>query len=193
MTSMDGQLNWDGERGFVASGLPQPRERDPALATIAQLRAFALLLCLDAKLASALVELTLLRVSVAIDLSHLNPSHLGWLIARLRTYFYAEFARRQVAVEPDALLADSLSQRHAGLLAAIATLTAEQREALILTDAAGLSYAAAARICRKPFLTFKKFVARARADFAQSLAFAVSEIGMEGFLLETPRGVRPEA
>jgi RNA polymerase sigma-70 factor (ECF subfamily) len=188
MTSIDGQLNWDGERGFVASGRPQPRERDPALATIAQLRAFSLLLCLDAQLANELVELTLLRVCVATDLSHLNPSHLGWLIGRLRTYFYAEFARRQAAIDPNPPLPDCSSQRHGDLLAAFANLTVEQREALILIEAAGLSYKAAARICRKPFLTFKKFVARARADLALSLASDAGETGMDEFLLDVPRG-----
>jgi hypothetical protein len=85
MTSMDGQLNWDRQRGFVAPARPQSRERDPSLAIIAQLRAFSLLLCLDAKLANELVEITLLRVWVATNPSHLNPSHLAWLIARLRT------------------------------------------------------------------------------------------------------------
>jgi RNA polymerase sigma-70 factor (ECF subfamily) len=193
MTSMDGQLNWDGERGFVASERPQSRERDPALATIAQLRAFSLLLCLDAKLANELVELTLLRVCVATDLSHLNPSHLGWLIGRLRTYFYAEFVRRQTAIDPHSLLADCSSQRHGDLLAAFADLAVEQREALILIEAAGLSYKAAARICRKPFLTFKKFVARARADLAQSLASDAVETGIDECLLEMPRGFVLEA
>jgi hypothetical protein len=99
MTSIDGQLNWDRERGFVALGRANARERDPALATIAQLRAFCLLLCVDVKLANELVELTLLRICVATDLSHLNPSHSGWLIGRLRTYFYAEFAHRQAAID----------------------------------------------------------------------------------------------
>jgi DNA-directed RNA polymerase specialized sigma24 family protein len=41
------------------------------------------------------------------------------------------------------------------VLAALANLTVEQREALILIEAAGLYYKAAARICCKPFLTFK--------------------------------------
>jgi RNA polymerase sigma-70 factor (ECF subfamily) len=193
MTSIDGQLNWDGERGFVASGRAQPRERDPALATIAQLRAFSLLLCLDAKLANELVELTLLRVCVGTDLSHLNPSHLGWLIGRLRTYFYSEFAHLQAAIDPHSPLPGSTSQRHGDLLAAFASLTVEQREALILIEAAGLSYKAAARICRKPFLTFKKFVARARADLVQSLASDAAETGIDEFLLEMPRGFVLEA
>ena len=193
MTSLDGQLNWDRERGFVASARPHPRERDPALATIAQLRAFSLLLCLDAKLANELVEVTLLRVCVATDLSHLNPSHLGWLIARLRSYFYAEFAPRQRAVDPQSPLPSYDCQLHGDVLAAFASLSVEQREALILIEAAGLSYKAAARICRKPFLTFKKFVARARADLALSLAADGSEIGAEALLLKVPSGFLLEA
>ena len=185
MTSIDGQLNWDWERGFVAPARPQSRERDPALATIAQLRAFSLLLCLDAKLANELVEITLLRVCVATNPSHLNPSHLAWLIARLRTYFYAEFAHRRRAIDPPSPLPSFTWQLHGDVLAAFTSLTVEQREALILIEAAGLSYKAAARICRKPFLTFKKFVARARADLAFSLASDASEIKVpSGFLLE---------
>jgi RNA polymerase sigma-70 factor (ECF subfamily) len=193
MTSTDGQLNWDRERGFVAPARPWSRERDPALATIAQLRAFSLLLCLDAKLANELVEITLLRVCVATNPSHLNPSHVGWLIARLRTYFYAEFAHRQRVIDPPSPLPSLAWQIHGELLAAFASLSVEQREALILIEAAGLSYKAAARICRKPFLTFKKFVARARADLALSLASGASEIGVEALLLKVPSGFLLEA
>ena len=193
MTSMDGQLNWDRQRGFVASGRPQSRERDPALATIAQLRAFSLLLCLDAKLADELVEITLLRVCVATNLPDLNPSHLGWLISRLRTYFYAEFARRQAAIGPQSPLHGFTWQLHGDVLGAFASLTVEQREALILIEAAGLSYKAAARICRKPFITFKKFVAQARADLALSLASDAGETGADEFLLKVPSGFILEA
>ena len=190
---MDGQLNWERERGFVASGRPPSRERDPALMTIGQLRAFSLLLCLDAKLANELVELTLLRVCVATDLSHLNPNHLGWLIGRLRSYFYAEFAHRQVAIDPQSPVPSFTWQFHGDVLAAFACLTVEQREALILIEAAGLSYKAAARICRKPFLTFKKFVEQARADLALSLASDAGEMSVDEFLLKVPSGFVLEA
>ena len=193
MTSIDGQLNWDRGRGFVTSGRPQSRERDPALATVGLLRAFSLLLCLDPKLANELVELTLLRVCVATDLSHLNPSHLGWLIGRLRTYFYAEFAHRQAAIGPQPRRPSFTWQLHGDVLAAFARLTVEQREALILIEAAGLPYKAAARICRKPFLTFRKFVAQARADLALSLASDASKIGVGKFLLKVPSGFILEA
>ena len=193
MTSIDGHLNWDRQRGFVASARPPSRERDSALATIAQLRAFSFLLCMDAKLANELVELTLLRVCVATDLSHLNPSHLGWLIARLRSYFYAEFAPRQRAVDPQSPLPSFAWRLHGDVLAAFASLSVEQREALILIEAAGLSYKAAARICRKPFLTFKKFVAQARADLALSLASDAGEMGVDALLLKVPSGFVLEA
>ena len=140
-----------------------------------------------------LVEITLLRICVATNPSHLNPSHLGWLIARLRTYFYAEFAHRQRAIDPQSPLPSLAWQLHGDVLAAFASLSVEQREALILIEAAGLSYKAAARICRKPCLTFKKFVTRARADLALSLAADGSEIGAEALLLKVPSGFLLEA
>ena len=118
---------------------------------------------------------------------------MGWLIGRLRTYFYSEFAHLQAAIDPHSPLSGFTSQRHGDLLAAFASLTVEQREALILIEAAGLPYKAAARICRMPFLTFKKFVARARADLALSLASDVSDIGVDGLLLKVPSGFVLEA
>jgi DNA-directed RNA polymerase specialized sigma24 family protein len=114
---------------------------------------------------------------------------LGWLIARLRTYFYAEFAHRQPGIDPQS----PPWQLHGDVLAAFASLSVEQREALILLDAAGLSCKAAARICRKPFLAFKKFVARARADLALSLASDASEIGVGALLLKVPSGLLLDA
>jgi RNA polymerase sigma-70 factor, ECF subfamily len=169
MTATNGQLNWDRECEFAAPGRPQSHRQDSAFATIAQLRAFSHLLCLDPKLANELLEITLLRLCVATNLSHLNPSHLGWLIGKLRTYYYAEFSPRQTAINSQFPL-PGFARQHSDLLAALASLTAEQREALILIEAAGLSHGAAARICRKPYLTFKKFVAQARADLALCLS-----------------------
>jgi DNA-directed RNA polymerase specialized sigma24 family protein len=52
----------------------------------------------------------------------------------------------------------------------LAILTVEQREALVLIEAARLSYKEAARICRRPFLSFRKFVEQARTDLARVLS-----------------------
>src|SRR3981189_136678 len=73
----------------AAAGAPS-RERDELLATIAKLRSFAMLLCLDADLADHLVEVTLVRASVAMSPSRLGANTLAWLCARLRGYFYHE-------------------------------------------------------------------------------------------------------
>src|SRR5262245_3873360 len=133
MTSIDGQLNWVREPGFVASRRShQSRERDAALVAIDRLRAFSLLLCLDAKLANQLVETTLLRVCVSTNLSHLNPRDLAWLIGRLRSYYYAEFANRRATIDQQSALPGGTSRQHSDVLAALSGLTAEQREALIL-------------------------------------------------------------
>jgi hypothetical protein len=89
---------------------------------------------MDAKLANELVELTLVRVSVITKLSHLNPSHFAWLIGRLRGYFYAEYAHRKALVGPRPPLSTPNWRGHCDLLVALATLSVEQREALIMID-----------------------------------------------------------
>jgi RNA polymerase sigma-70 factor, ECF subfamily len=188
MTLIYGQLNWDRGRAFAASAKPQSPEQSPARATIARLRAFSLLLCMDTKIANELVEITLVRASVSTDLSHLNPSHLAWLISRLRSYFYAKYAHRQVPVGPRPPLFAVTWQRHGDLLAALSGLTVEQREALILIEAAGLSYKEGARICHRPFLTFKKFVEQARVDLALGLSGNAAETYVEEVLLKAFRG-----
>lgn len=53
---------------------------------------------------------------------------------------------------------------------AIAALTADRREALVLTQVTGLSYAEAAEVCDVPVGTIRSRVARARADLLDLLA-----------------------
>ena len=53
---------------------------------------------------------------------------------------------------------------------AIADLAAERREAFVLTQVAGLSYAEAADVCGVPIGTIRSRVARARADLLGALA-----------------------
>lgn len=191
MASIDRQFNLDRERAFAAS--VNSREQTAALATIARLRAFSHLLCMDAKLANELVELTLVRVSVITKLSHLNPSHFAWLIGRLRGYFYAEYAHRQALVGPRPPLSTPNWRGHCDLLVALATLSVEQREALIMIEAAELPYKEAARICRRPFLTFKKFVEQARVDLALAVSDGAAETPTNVASLEAFREIGARA
>jgi RNA polymerase sigma-70 factor (ECF subfamily) len=52
----------------------------------------------------------------------------------------------------------------------IADLPSDRREALILTQIVGLSYAEAAAVCGCPLGTIRSRVARARADLMAALA-----------------------
>jgi RNA polymerase sigma-70 factor, ECF subfamily len=130
-----------------------------ALATIGRLRALAVLLCLDADLADELVAVTLTRASVAMNPRHFELNISTWLYGRLRGYYYRDYARLAARREPQADTA----------FAALAELSAAQREALVLIEAAGCSFGEAARICRCPRDRFKQLVHSARATLARTL------------------------
>ena len=127
------------------------------LATVARLRAFATLLCLDTALADELVTVTLLRASVAVECSGIDPSLLTWLFGRLRTSYYKEHA---IWFNPEALQAAAIglstASQNGDVPRALAALTAEEREALVLVEAAGCSLREAARICRYPPVQIQK-------------------------------------
>jgi len=53
---------------------------------------------------------------------------------------------------------------------AIGALTADRREAFVLTQVTGLSYAEAAEVCEVPIGTIRSRVARARADLLDAIA-----------------------
>lgn len=57
----------------------------------------------------------------------------------------------------------------ASVRAVLATLDAERREAFVLTQIVGLSYAEAADVCACPVGTIRSRVARARADLVEAM------------------------
>jgi RNA polymerase sigma-70 factor (ECF subfamily) len=60
---------------------------------------------------------------------------------------------------------------------AIRALAPERREAFVLTQVTGLSYAEAAEVCEVPVGTIRSRVARARADLLDAIAADVDEPG----------------
>jgi len=60
---------------------------------------------------------------------------------------------------------------------AIQTLTPDRREAFVLTQVVGLSYAEAAEVCEVPIGTIRSRVARARADLLDAVTEDASEWG----------------
>ena len=150
------------------------RSTSDLFATVAKLRSFSLLLCLNIDLADHLVEITLLRAGVCMSPSRLGSNTIGWLCGRLRSYYYSEFARRQTDATLESSDLPSLLTHFQGatqdLLNLLAELSAEHREALILTEAIGLSRTQAARICSCPLHIFKVRIEEARAHLAMFLS-----------------------
>jgi len=175
MTSIETERSYDNPRDYLQpSTTLEPSQQKALLETVARLRAFAMLLSMDAEVAEELVEVTLLRAGVDISPASLGVNLAQWLFSRLRSYYYREFASRSAPAVAQGSR-QYPSGEHGDTLAAFAKMPADQREALVLIEAAGFSMAAAARICRHPPGRFKALVASARANLARHLARQRSE------------------
>ena len=96
-----------------------------------------------------------------------------WLFTILRNLFHTEYRKRRREVEdPEGAMAGLLTvpPKHDAQLdfhdlrSDLAQLPSEQREALLLIGAEGLSYEVAARICGAAVGTIKSWVSRAPAS-----------------------------
>jgi RNA polymerase sigma-70 factor (ECF subfamily) len=148
------------------------------------LRAFARSLARDPTLADDLTQETLLKAWAARERFSEGTNLRAWLFTILRNVYYSRLRKRRREVEDAdgahaARLAVAPDQEHvltlADVNAAIGTLPAEQREALVLVGAAGLSYEEAAEICGCAVGTVKSRVNRARARVARILGLEEGE------------------
>lgn len=151
------------------------------------LRAFALSLTGNPDRADDLVQETLIKAWTHLDSFEPGTNMRAWLFTILRNAFYSEFRKRRREVEDvDDVFASRLSTHpeqfgHLDLndfRAALATLPAEQREALILIGASGFSYEEAAEVCGCAVGTVKSRVNRARVRLSRILA--VDSVGDYG-------------
>jgi RNA polymerase sigma-70 factor, ECF subfamily len=155
--------------------------RASLLNAIPHLRAFAISLTGKVDQADDLVQEAILR-----GLSHLDSFTPGtdlqaWLFTILRNLFYTSLRKRRREVEdPDGVIAGMLStapEQHGrldlnDLRTALGKLSVEQREALLLVGAEGMSYEEAAAICEVNIGTIKSRINRARTRLAELLDVA---------------------
>src|SRR6202022_742363 len=153
--------------------------RDDILASVPSLRAFAISLSGNGDRADDLVQETLLRALANIDSFQPGSNLPAWLFTILRNLFRSDYRKRRREVEDDdGSYAETLKSQpeqsgrleFAELPGALAKLPADQREALILVGASGLSYEEAADICGCPIGTIKSRVNRARSRLAELLS-----------------------
>jgi RNA polymerase sigma-70 factor (ECF subfamily) len=168
----------------------EPELRDALLAAVPSLRAFAISLTNDFNRADDLVQDTLVRALAHIDRFERGTNLNAWLFTILRNLFHSEYRKRRREVDdPEGTYAGRLKahpeqQSHLDFedfRGALAKLPPDQREALLLVGAEGMSYEDAAAICQVAVGTIKSRVNRARARLAQILQLDEGdEIGPDG-------------
>jgi RNA polymerase sigma-70 factor (ECF subfamily) len=154
------------------------------IGAIPNVRAFAVSLCGDSNLASDLVQETLMKAWAGRDSFELGTNMKAWLFTILRnTYFSAYRRSRRILPDDDVRVTQQLASPpeqdgHTDLqdfTRMLGLLSADQREALLLVGAEGVSYEEAAAISGCPVGTMKSRVNRARARLAQLMGLVDEE------------------
>lgn len=158
--------------------------REGLLAEIPSLRAFAISLCGAIDQADDLVQETLLRAWQHFRSFEPGSNLKAWLFTILRNnYFTLHRRRRREVQDPDGLYANSIATpppQHSAVemtefRVALAKLSEEHREVLILIGASGLTYEETAQICGVAVGTVKSRLNRARIRLAELLAISGPE------------------
>jgi RNA polymerase sigma-70 factor (ECF subfamily) len=151
------------------------------LAAVPHLRAFAISLSGDIDTADDLVQEALARGLGNLHRFEQGTNMEAWLLTILRNQFHTRYRRRkrevedidggfanQIAVLPE----QSSHLDFQDLRAALTKLPFEQREALLLVSAEGLSYEEAAQVCATKVGTIKSRVNRARSRLSELLSIS---------------------
>ncbi|OYU50443.1 MAG: RNA polymerase subunit sigma [Rhizobiales bacterium PAR1] len=157
---------------------PAPAFRDRLIAEIPHLRAFGASLSGSMQLADDLVQETLLKAWRHAGSFTEGTNFKAWVFTILRNTYYSIYRRRGREVQDtDGFHASQVAvsagqDSHMDLAdfrKALVRLPEEQREALIMIGAMGLSYEEAAEICHVAIGTMKSRVNRARIRLADLL------------------------
>ncbi len=161
--------------------------RKELLEHIPNMRAFAMSLCGRADRADDLVQDTLMKAWTKLDTFEAGTNMRAWLFTILRNAFYSDLRKRKREVEDaDGAMAATLATHpeqdghmdFSDFRVALDTLPPDQREALILIGASGMSYEEAAEICDCAVGTVKSRVNRARMRLAEVLSIeSAAEFG----------------
>lgn len=152
---------------------------DELIGTISHLRSFARSLTGDADVADDLVQDAMTRALAAQHQFTPGTNFKAWIFTILRNLHVNNLRRRKFRAEPlDAVSPEmwSVLPRQDAQLEmddfrrALARLSPEQREVLILVGASGFSYEDAAQICECAVGTVKSRLSRARRDLFKILS-----------------------
>ena len=146
--------------------------RDELVKWIPNLRAFALSLTQSAQHSDDLVQDTLVKALSNLDKFQVGTNLRAWLFTILRNSFYNGIRYRKYhqtapldEVDPGYLELRATQEKYIefqDVLNCLGRLAPEQREAIVLIAAEGLSYEEAAAVCNCPVGTVKSRLSRAR-------------------------------
>lgn len=160
----------------TAPGQSDPR--DGIIEMLPALRAFARGLSRNASLADDLVQDTIVKAWHRFDSFEPGTNLQAWLFTILRNTYYSDLRKtrkEQDNADDQWHTLQGNGQSHDTQIAlidfekALSQLVDEQREALILVGASGLSYEEAAQTCGVPVGTIKSRVNRGRRRLAELL------------------------
>jgi RNA polymerase sigma-70 factor, ECF subfamily len=164
-----------------------PEIRKALLAAVPHLRAFAISLTGSVERADDLVQDTIVRALGFIDRFEPGTNLQAWMFTILRNQFHSTYRKRKREVEDaDGIFASKLTtipDQDARLefddfQTALAQISPDQREAILLIGAEGFTYEEAAVICGTKVGTIKSRVNRARTRLAELLGYdEVTDIG----------------
>jgi len=168
----------------ASNGCLTPVLRQEILGTVPRLRAFAMSLTSSTDRADDLVQETLVRALTHIGQFRPGTNLRAWLFTILRNQFNSEYRqRRWMTEDADGIYVDGLRTlpqqsswlEFQELRLALAKLSPEQREAVILVGGSGMSYEEAAAICGCAIGTIKSRVNRGRSRLAELLSIETTE------------------
>lgn len=151
------------------------------LATLPNLRAFAVSLCGNHDQADDLVQDTIMKAWAKQQSFEPGTNMKAWLFTILRNEFYSKMRKSgRVVQDTDGAFTERLSvhpEQYGALdlrdfRAALGQLADDQREAIILVGASGFSYEEAAEVCGCAIGTIKSRVSRARNQLQDILGVA---------------------
>lgn len=158
--------------------------REQMIAAIPSLRAFGLSLTARGDRADDLVQETMMKAWKHHDSFQPGTNMKAWLYTILRNEFYSQLRKRRREVEDiDGIYSRKVAVQPeqdghldmADMREALAKLSDDQREAIILVGASGFSYEEAAEICSVAVGTIKSRVNRARGHLSSLLEMTNSD------------------
>jgi RNA polymerase sigma-70 factor, ECF subfamily len=173
-----------------ATSTVDPDVREALLAALPHLRAFAISLTSDLERADDLVQDSIVRALGALHQFERGTNLQAWMFTILRNQFHTNYRKRRREIEDaDGLFAAKLAVapdqeghvEYDDFRRALAQLSPDQREAILLIGAEGFTYEETAQICGTKVGTIKSRVNRARTRLAELLGYeTVTEIGPNG-------------